>query len=86
MNNAESFARIKVVGVGGGGCREGGGTGGRRQSGGRTGFDSQPVEIPQADKNRADPRFRKDLLEAAKQKAPDRYQEAVRKYYEELIR
>ena len=46
----------------------------------------QPVEIPPNDKNRADPRFRKDLLEAAKQKAPDRYQEAVRKYYEELIR
>jgi len=63
-----------------------GGMGGRRRSGGSTGFDSQPVEIPLADKNRADPRFRKDLLEAAKQKPPDRYQEAVRKYYEELIR
>jgi hypothetical protein len=60
--------------------------GGRRPGGGSSGFDNQSVEIPAADKNRADPRFRKDLLEAAKQKAPDHYQEAVRQYYEELIR
>ncbi|OGQ89275.1 MAG: hypothetical protein A2289_15645 [Deltaproteobacteria bacterium RIFOXYA12_FULL_58_15] len=62
----------------------GGGQG--RPGRGNDGQHSEPVEIPQADKNRADPQFRKDLLEAAKQKAPDRYEGAVRKYYEELIR
>ena len=44
------------------------------------------VEIPQSDRDRADLRFRKELLEAAKQKAPVHYEDAVRKYYEELIR
>jgi hypothetical protein len=61
------------------------------QSGGRDRGDSSPfqqrdVQIPQADKNRAAPRFRQELLEAAKQKAPQNYEDAVRKYYEELIK
>jgi hypothetical protein len=49
-------------------------------------MSKEEVEIPQADKNRADPRFRKELMDAAKQRAPDRYEDAVRKYYEELVR
>ncbi len=63
--------------------------GGGRQQQGRGGGDNvnqDPVELPNTDRNRANPSFRKDLLEAAKQKAPDRYEEATRRYYEELIR
>lgn len=48
--------------------------------------NNEDVHIPDADKNRAAPQFRKELLEAAKQKAPQRYEDAVRRYYEELIR
>lgn len=64
------------------------GMGGERQ---RKGDGSGPfnpreeVQIPGND-NRATPRFRKDLLEAAKQKPPAHYEDAVRQYYEELIR
>ena len=61
---------------------------GMRQNnqGGDGEMSKEEVEIPQADKNRAEPRFRKELLDTAKQKPPDRYEDAVRKYYEELIR
>jgi hypothetical protein len=60
--------------------------GGGQQPGDGFERNRERVEIPQNDKKRADPRFRKELLEAAKQKPPERYEEAVRKYYEELIR
>lgn len=65
-----------------------GGTGsGRGRDNGMPGEMSRDeVEIPQADRNRAIPEFRKELLEAAKQKAPARFEEAVRHYYEELIK
>jgi hypothetical protein len=63
---------------------------GSGQGGGRDGPGGQAskrdVQIPQTDKNRAAPRFRQELLEAAKQKAPQNYEDAVRKYYEELIK
>ncbi len=62
----------------------GGGQG--RNNGGDSGLAQRDVQIPQADKNRASPRFRQELLEAAKQKAPQNYEDAVRKYYEELIK
>ncbi len=64
------------LGMGGQGRGEGGGEINPRED----------VRIPDADKNRAAPRFRKELMEAAKQKAPPSYEDAVRKYYEELIR
>jgi hypothetical protein len=63
-----------------------GGGGQGRTDGGAGGFSPRDVQIPQTDKNRAAPRFRQDLLEAAKQKAPQNYEDAVRKYYEELIK
>ena len=44
------------------------------------------VELPQAETGRGGPSFRKELLEAAKQKAPKDYEDAVRRYYEELIK
>lgn len=59
----------------------------RREAGGSgVSGNDDPVELPGADKNRASPSFRQELLEAAKQKAPDRYEDATRRYYEELIR
>lgn len=65
--------------------------GGQRSGGeGKDGQGDDPskrdVKIPQTDKNRAAPRYRQELLEAAKQKAPQNYEDAVRKYYEELIK
>ena len=50
------------------------------------GFSKADVELPQIQSPNKNPRFRKELLDAAKQKAPKRYEDAVRKYYEELIK
>ncbi len=46
----------------------------------------QEVDIPKFDRSQRSPKFRQDLLEAAKQKSPAHFEEAVRRYYEELIR
>lgn len=61
---------------------------GSSQNGKGGGQNSRPedVEIPRADNGKDAPKFRQELMEAAKQKAPVRYEEAVRQYYEELIR
>jgi hypothetical protein len=56
------------------------------QKSGSSGFSQKDVEIPQVRSNKGAPRFRQELLDAAKQKAPQRYEEAVRQYYEELIK
>ena len=62
----------------------GGGPGGRNQGGGQ--FNpGEEVHIPGVD-NKAQPRYRQELMEAAKQKPPTHYEDAVRRYYEELIR
>ena len=46
----------------------------------------QKVEIPEEDPS-ANPReFRKDVMDAMKQGAPDRYKEQNKKYYEELVK
>jgi uncharacterized membrane protein YccC len=67
-----------------------GGTGSGRGRGRDEGMmgkmSAAELEIPAQDRNRATPQFRKELLEAAKQKAPEHFEEAVRRYYEELIR
>ena len=47
---------------------------------------SEDVELPGADKKAGGPSFRQELLDAAKQDAPQNYEEAVRKYYQELIK
>ncbi|GAC1341049.1 MAG: hypothetical protein NVSMB23_12120 [Myxococcales bacterium] len=44
------------------------------------------VEIPDAESSRGPQQFRKNLLDAMKQKAPDKYQERVKQYYEELVK
>lgn len=53
--------------------------------GGRGNRD-QKVEIPDEDPNAAPRDFRKDVMDAMKQGAPDRYKEQTRKYYEELVK
>ena len=50
------------------------------------GLSQKNVDIPELGSGKGDPRFRKELLNAAKQQAPQRYEDAVRKYYEELIK
>ncbi|MFL5322132.1 MAG: DUF4175 family protein [Myxococcaceae bacterium] len=58
--------------------------------GGRGGFgpntQNEKIEIPDADQFQAPKEFRKDLLDAMKQGAPDRYKEQVKRYYEELVK
>jgi hypothetical protein len=46
---------------------------------------SEKVEIPEEDANQAAREFRKDVVEAMKQGAPDKYKEQNKKYYEELV-
>jgi hypothetical protein len=46
----------------------------------------EPIRIPGADAYRAPEKFREDILEAMKRRAPDGYDDQVRRYYEELIR
>mgnify|MGYP001198690421 FL=1 len=56
-----------------------------RQGKGRK-MRSEDVELPGADTKAGGPSFREELLDAAKQDAPQNYEEAVRKYYQELIK
>ncbi|HUQ02792.1 MAG TPA: DUF4175 family protein [Kofleriaceae bacterium] len=46
----------------------------------------EPVRIPGSDEYKAPARFREELLEAMKRRAPAGYDDQVRRYYEELIR
>jgi hypothetical protein len=45
-----------------------------------------PVRIPGADESSAPRAWRQELLDAMKEKAPERFREEVRRYYEELIK
>ncbi len=58
----------------------------QQMSDGGAGLDSEPIRIPGADEYRAPEHFREDILEAMKQRAPEGYDEMVKRYYEELIR
>jgi hypothetical protein len=51
-----------------------------------SGAGSQKVELPSADQSHAPAEFRRDILDAMKDKAPDKYRERVRNYYEELVK
>jgi hypothetical protein len=44
------------------------------------------VEIPKPEQFKAPAEFREDILEAAKQGTVEDYREAVRRYYEELVK
>jgi hypothetical protein len=58
---------------------------GRRQGNGR-GLDHEKVDIPDEDPSRSSRELRKDVMDAMKQGAPERYKEQVKRYYEELVR
>jgi hypothetical protein len=47
---------------------------------------NEKVEIPTADQSKAPDEFRKDILNAMKEEAPERYKQRVRDYYEELVK
>lgn len=57
---------------------------GRREGSGRD--PREKVEIPDEDAFQAPKEFRKDLLDAMKQGAPEKYEEQVKRYYEELVK
>jgi hypothetical protein len=45
-----------------------------------------PVRIPGADESAAPRAWRQELLDAMKEKAPERFRDDVRRYYEELVK
>ena len=53
--------------------------GGSRQS-------HEPVRIPGADESTAPRAWRQELLDAMKERAPERFRDEVRRYYEELVK
>jgi len=56
----------------------------RSMGGSRKNHD--PVRIPGADESSAPRAWRQELLDAMKEKAPERFRDEVRRYYEELVR
>ena len=46
----------------------------------------EPVRIPGADESSAPRAWRQELLDAMKEKAPERFRDEVRRYYEELVK
>jgi hypothetical protein len=56
----------------------------RSMAGGKQHRD--PVRIPGTDESTAPRAWRQELLDAMKEKAPERYRDDVRRYYEELVR
>jgi Domain of unknown function (DUF4175) len=78
-------------------AKKGGGQGGgfpfpfgEQDAGQREGEGEDPsqekVEIPGAEAHRLPEAFRRDLMEAMKQGAPERYRGEVQRYYEELVK
>lgn len=55
-------------------------------SSGRSQAQREPVRIPGADEYRAPREWRQELLDAMREKAPERFRDEVRRYYEELVR
>jgi hypothetical protein len=58
----------------------------QQQQDGGAGLDKEPIRIPGADEYKAPEHFREDILEAMKKRAPEGYDEMIKRYYEELIR
>ena len=46
----------------------------------------EPVRIPDADASKAPREWRQELMEAMREKAPEKFRDEVRHYYEELVR
>lgn len=61
-------------------------SGGGEEGGDGDQFEPQKVEIPKPGQTSAPAEFRQDILDAAKQGTVEDYKEAVRRYYEELVK
>ena len=61
-------------------------SGGGDGEGGRDPRSTEKVEIPKPEQYKAPAEFREDILEAAKQGTVEEYKDAVRRYYEELVK
>jgi hypothetical protein len=48
--------------------------------------EHEKVNVPGADQYRVPPEFRRDILDAMKQQAPEAYEEQVKKYYREIVK
>ncbi len=59
---------------------------GGREDGNGTERNPEKVEIPKPEQYKAPAEFREDILEAAKQGTVEQYKDAVRRYYEELVK
>jgi hypothetical protein len=58
---------------------------GRKQGDGSR-LNREPVRIPDAEGTKAPREWRQELMEAMREKAPEKYRDEVRHYYEELVR
>jgi hypothetical protein len=48
--------------------------------------EREKVNVPGADQYRVPPEFRRDILDAMKQQAPEAYEEQVKRYYREIVK
>lgn len=62
------------------------GQSGGDEEGGHDPRSNEKVEIPKPEQYKAPAEFREDILEAAKQGTVESYRNAVRRYYEELVK
>ena len=46
----------------------------------------EPVRIPDADESKAPREWRQELMEAMRERAPEKFRDEVRRYYEELVK
>lgn len=65
------------------------GAGGRqmiqmRSGGGSTGFRNAPVKLPRLDEYKAPAAFRQEIIEALKEKYPQRYEKIIKDYFRKL--
>ncbi|WP_242344754.1 DUF4175 family protein [Anaeromyxobacter terrae] len=86
----EEAAKRQGKGGGGGGMGFpfpfGGEQGGGEESGDGREASREKVKIPGAEAYKVPEEFRKDLLDAMRQGAPERYKGEVQRYYEELVK
>jgi hypothetical protein len=57
-----------------------------REEGEGDSTQQERVELPDAESSRGPQEFRKKLLDAMKQPAPEKFKERVKQYYEELVK
>jgi hypothetical protein len=48
--------------------------------------DSEKVVVPGADQYEVPAQFRRDILDAMKQRAPKPYEDQVKRYYQEIVK